>query len=351
MFCAFFQFCKQIIPLKCYILVEIKIEAIKRFYRNQFTTMTKKQNYSVVINVQDVHKSFKEVHAVRGLSFDIKPGEFVALLGPNGAGKTTMVEMIEGIQTPDAGKIFIQDKNWGNSKRNELNKILGISLQETWFIEKLTVWETLQLFASFYKLPDSRVGEVVELVDLGEKVKAYVKNLSGGQKQRLSLGISLINHPEILLLDEPTTGLDPMARRGIWNILKGLKENNNTTMVLTTHYMEEAEQLCDKIILIDHGKILAQGTLDDLLSQCGFNEIIEIDFDQKEVVDFNAINGMVKVLETPKGYMLEVGKIVDALPLILEMAKQKGLNISNLECRKVTLDDLFISITGRHLID
>src|SRR3972149_4272478 len=181
-----------------------------------------------VIEVNNVFKSFKDVHAVQGISLKIQPGEFVAVLGPNGAGKTTLVEMIEGIQKPDKGEILIKGKRWKKSNHAALNRIIGISLQETWFIEKLTVKETLGLFASFYKLDGNRVEEIIKLVQLEEKEKAYVKNLSGGQKQRLALGISLINYPEVLLLDEPTTGLDPTARREIWKILQKLKMEKNT---------------------------------------------------------------------------------------------------------------------------
>lgn len=217
-----------------------------------------------VIQVKNVHKSFKSVHAVRGINLEILPSQFVALLGPNGAGKTTMVEMIEGIQKPDSGEILITGKPWkGNEK--EFRKIIGLSLQETRFIDKLRVFETLRLFASFFELGRERCEEVMDLVGLGEKRQAYVVNLSGGQRQRLALGVALLNKPKILLLDEPTTGLDPQARREVWTILKKLKDSSATSLILTTHYMEEAEQLCDYIVIMDHGTILKEGTLHDLL--------------------------------------------------------------------------------------
>ncbi|MFH1161612.1 MAG: ABC transporter ATP-binding protein, partial [bacterium] len=193
-------------------------------------------------------------------------GQFVALLGPNGAGKTTLVEMIEGIQKPDRGDIRILGKPW-KGHETELRQIIGLSLQETRYIEKLTTFETLRLFGSFFGLGKERVGEVLQLVGLEEKRKAYTVNLSGGQRQRLALGIALINHPRILLLDEPTTGLDPNARREIWEILRNLRKASNTSMILTTHYMEEAQQLCEQIVIIDEGKILREGTLDLLLSE------------------------------------------------------------------------------------
>ncbi len=249
-----------------------------------------------VIEVRDVHKSFRTVQAVRGIDLSISPGQFVAILGPNGAGKTTLVEMIEGIQQPDSGDIFIMGKTWkGNEKY--LRNVIGLSLQETHFIDKLNVWETLRLFASFFEIGKGRCEEVIRLIALEEKRKAWVVNLSGGQRQRLALGIALLNNPKILMLDEPTTGLDPNARREIWAILLKLKEQSDTSLILTTHYMEEAEQLCDYIVIIDQGKILKQGTISGLL-----------------------------------------GDIRD-------------IPVRPVETRKITLDDLFISLTGRHLDD
>jgi ABC-2 type transport system ATP-binding protein len=217
-----------------------------------------------VIEVKNVTKSFKTVQAVRGIDLRIFQGQFVALLGPNGAGKTTLVEMIEGIQKPDSGEIFILGKKWKGNE-DELRQVIGLSLQETRFIDKLTVKETVKLFASFFDLDNKRVDEIISMVGLDEKRKSYIVNLSGGQRQRLALGIALLNDPKILLLDEPTTGLDPNARREIWAILKELKERSQTSLILTTHYMEEAEKLCDRIVIIDSGLILKEGTLEELL--------------------------------------------------------------------------------------
>ncbi|MBP2681865.1 MAG: transporter ATP-binding protein [Candidatus Krumholzibacteriota bacterium] len=217
-----------------------------------------------VIEVKDVHKSFKAVRAVRGVDLRIRRGEFVAILGPNGAGKTTLVEMIEGIQRPDRGEITILGRKW-KGHADELHSVIGLSLQETRFVDKLRVTETLRLFASFYQLGQDRVDEIISIVGLEDKKRSYVVNLSGGQRQRLALGLSLINRPKVLLLDEPTTGLDPNARREIWAILRGLKKDSETSLILTTHYMEEAEQLCDTIVIMFEGKVLREGTLRDLL--------------------------------------------------------------------------------------
>lgn len=218
------------------------------------------------IEVKNIYKSFKDVKAVRGISFTINPGEFVAILGPNGAGKTTTVEMMEGLKKPDSGEIFLQGKAWSKHEK-ELRSIIGLSLQETRFPEKLTVFETLCLFASFFKLGENRVNEIIELTGLESKRKSMAGTLSGGQRQRLALGVALLNTPQILFLDEPTTGLDPHSRLDLWNILKELKDKGETTLILTTHYMEEAESLCDRIIIINEGKVIKEGKLEELLDE------------------------------------------------------------------------------------
>ncbi|MDR1722709.1 MAG: ABC transporter ATP-binding protein [Tannerella sp.] len=219
-----------------------------------------------MIEVENIYKSFGDVHAVRGISLNIKAGEYVALLGPNGAGKTTTVEMMEGLRMPDSGSITIEGMNWKKHER-ELRRIIGLSLQETRFTEKLSVVETLRLFASFFDMDNRRVEEVIVLTGLEDKRKAFVGTLSGGQRQRLALAVALLNRPRILFLDEPTTGLDPHSRLDLWNILKTLKDEGYTTLILTTHYMEEAESLCDHIIIVDNGVILREGALGELLAE------------------------------------------------------------------------------------
>jgi ABC-2 type transport system ATP-binding protein len=304
------------------------------------------------IQVKDVYKSFKTVQAVQGIDLTISPGQFVALLGPNGAGKTTLVEMIEGIQKPDKGEILIMGKKW-KGHEEELRQLIGLSLQETHFIDKLNVRETLKLFASFYRLGNNRVEEIISIVGLEEKVKSYVVNLSGGQRQRLALGIALLNSPKILLLDEPTTGLDPNARQEIWNILLSLKVKLDTSLVLTTHYMEEAERLCDFIVIIDKGKILKQGKLEQLLDVDGF---------EGKTIEFSLQNpglAMQRVFEdsiykarwsADKDKMsIALNSMEEDLPAFLEFLNKAGIKIRNLEFRKRTLDDVFTSLTGRHL--
>jgi ABC-2 type transport system ATP-binding protein len=304
-----------------------------------------------VIEVKEVYKSFKTVQAVKGVDMRIDHGQFVALLGPNGAGKTTLVEMIEGIQKPDSGEILIMGEKWrGNEEA--LHRIIGLSLQETHFINKLTVWETLRLFASFYQLDRLRVTEIIENVGLEEKRRSYVGNLSGGQRQRLSLGIALLNHPKILVLDEPTTGLDPNARREIWSILLHLKERSQTSLILTTHYMEEAEHLCDYIIIIDQGRILKEGTLKQLLDDDHGKKIIEFTLEQPYAASDLFNTGETFQIQwdsrNEKGF-IALTQIELELPEFLSYLKLKNLHLKNLECRRKTLDDLFTSMTGRRL--
>jgi ABC-2 type transport system ATP-binding protein len=305
-----------------------------------------------ILEVREVYKNFKEVKAVDGVSFTVAGGEFIALLGPNGAGKTTTVEMIEGIQIPTNGEISISGMHWKGNE-SKLHRLISLSLQETRFIDKLTVDETVRLFASFYNLPNSRVIEVIEIVDLVEKKKSYVQNLSGGQRQKLALAIALLNNAPLLLLDEPTTGLDPTARREIWNILMNLKKSQKTSLILTTHYMEEAEYLCDRIIIMDKGKILAQGTLDELLSASNSKEIIEFSTFDNIPKDFFCGVGVIKQIwdERTNNGKLIVNNIIDQLPLFLNKVKDYNIKLTQLECRKLTLDDLFISMTGKHLGD
>jgi ABC-2 type transport system ATP-binding protein len=304
-----------------------------------------------VIEVNQVCKSFKAVQAVRGVDFKIFKGQSVALLGPNGAGKTTLMEMIEGIQKPDQGDIFIMGKQWKGNER-QLHRIIGLCLQETHFIDRLTVFETLKLFASFYNLDQQRANKIISIISLDEKADSYVGNLSGGQRQRLALGIALLNNPNILLLDEPTTGLDPNARREIWSILQHLKEHSQTSLVLTTHYMEEAEQLCERIIIIDKGRILKQGTLEELLEEDNGDKIIEFSLDKQ--------GSQMPLAQTDLGFQIqwdadrengtiELNRLESQLTEFLVFLNQNNLRLSHLECRRKTLDDLFTSMTGRRL--
>ena len=280
----------------------------------------------LILKVKDVYKHFKAVKAVDGVSLEVGEGEFIALLGPNGAGKTTLVEMIEGIQKPNKGQIILNGKNWSGNE-SELHRFIGISLQETMFFDKTTVKETLDVFSSFYKLPFTRIDEILEIIHLTDKRKSYVENLSGGQRQKLALGIAMLHNAH-------------------------LREQHNTSMILTSHYMEEAEFLCDRIIIMDNGKILAQGTLDQLLIEKGCYEIIEFSLNETlENIDFLLESGFQK---TTWDHRLGTGKllvfdIVSQLPRFMAKLQENNLSLKSLECRKMTLDDLFIDMTGRHL--
>lgn len=271
-----------------------------------------------LIDVRNVVKRFKDTIAVNNLSLQIQKGEFVALLGPNGAGKTTLIEMLEGIQKPDAGSISILGTTWKESETFLRSKV-GLALQETRFMDRITVRETLNLFGTFYKSKKQRLSEILELINLEEKQNTYVNNLSGGQRQRLALGVSILNYPEILFLDEPTTGLDPGARRDVWKILNRLRQDK-TTMILTTHYMEEAEILCEKIIIMDHGKILDQGTLTDLLGRSDSGEIIRFSMeDGSNPENLVPSEGMYKFFWDPakSEARIHVSAITDYLPELI----------------------------------
>ena len=304
-----------------------------------------------LITVSNVKKSFGNVRAVKGVNFTLAKAEYVALLGPNGAGKTTLVEMIEGIRHPDAGDILIKGKKLQENK-DELYNILGISFQETKFFEKISVIETIRMFASFYGMTEEKVSEVMDIVGLREKEKAFTKNLSGGQRQRLALAVAILNEPEILILDEPTTGLDPTARREIWDILMNLKRDHKASLILTTHYMEEAAYLCDRIIIMDHGEIITEGTLDELLAQENIHHVAEFSVLENipEMLK-NRHNGLeIKWDEQFSKGSCELIDITHDLPQLFNLFEQNKLTLHDFELRKPTLDDLFLRKTGRRLV-
>src|SRR5215831_18375697 len=227
----------------------------------------------VAIQCRGLRKTYDgKVEAVRGLDLEIQTGECFGLLGPNGAGKTTTIEILEGLLQPTSGEVEILGRRWQTHTR-ELREWLGISLQETRLSEKLTVRETLQLFASFYRHPVP-VQSVLEELSLQEKAGALVGKLSGGQKQRLAVATALVANPKILFLDEPTTGLDPQSRRQLWEIIRQFQSRNGTVL-LTTHYMDEAERLCDRLAIIDHGQVIAEGSPSDLIERLGGHHVVE----------------------------------------------------------------------------
>ncbi len=221
------------------------------------------ESHSSALRVIGLRKSYKDVVAVDGIDLEVHPGECFGLLGPNGAGKTTTIEICEGLTTADAGEVLVLGRRWDTDAR-DLRERLGIQLQETQLSDKLTVEETVRLFRSFYTQGPA-TNDVIRLVQLEEKRTARVGALSGGQKQRLALACALVGNPELLFLDEPTTGLDPQARRQLWDLITVFKREGRT-VVLTTHYMDEAEQLCDRVAIMDHGRIISLGTPNDLMA-------------------------------------------------------------------------------------
>src|SRR5229473_2639426 len=224
------------------------------------------------LHVRQLRKAYREVRAVDGLDLEVQAGECFGLLGPNGAGKTTTVEICEGLTEPDSGDVEVLGQRW-SSNAAQLRQRLGIQLQDTQLSEKLTVFETVRLFRSFFR-QGAVASEAIARVQLEEKQKSRVGDLSGGQKQRLALACALVGDPDFLFLDEPTTGLDPQARRQLWELIEQFKLAGRT-ILLTTHYMDEAERLCDRVAIMDHGKIIAQGTPRELIASIGVEHLVE----------------------------------------------------------------------------
>lgn len=301
---------------------------------------------------KNLRKSFGKLTAVNDLSLEVKAGECLALLGPNGAGKTTTVEMLEGLIQPDAGEISIFGLSLARERRKIMEKV-GVMLQDTQLYKKLTVRETLQLFASFFQksLP---VSEALAMVQLQDKADARLEALSGGQKQRAYLACSLINEPRLLFLDEPTTGLDPQARRSIWDLLEK-HMSHERSILLTTHYMDEAEKLAHRVAVIDHGKIIAMGSPDHLIrSICGeqvlrFRFSLPADEIQRRLGDI--LPWMQQTSRTGEGFELIAADIIQHLTELSRVADREGLKFEQLEMRRSTLEDVFLKLTGRSMRD
>ena len=307
----------------------------------------------LALEVIGLRKSFGDVVAVNGLELRIGAGQCFGLLGPNGAGKTTTIEICEGLNTPDAGTVRILGKSWVSDESWLRNRI-GIQLQETQLAEKLSVFETLTLFRSFYE-QGRTIDEVIDLVQLGEKRTARFNTLSGGQKQRLALACALVGDPELLFLDEPTTGLDPQSRRQLWTVLEGLKREGRT-ILLTTHYMDEAERLCDNIAIVDHGTVIALGTPRELIASLGADHVIRLGVSAEAeaahpiaLSELLALPDVTGGRETAAGYELRVGSVQAVLPSLLTLAAQRNVSWSELSTHSATLEDVFVALTGREL--
>jgi ABC-2 type transport system ATP-binding protein len=306
------------------------------------------------VEVRDLVKNYGAVEAVRGLSFDIAAGECFGLLGPNGAGKTTTVEILEGLLRPTSGDVAVLGRRWGREDR-EIRERLGVCLQQTVLSEKLQVGETVSLFRALYR--DGRPpGDVIEDVGLQEKTRARVGTLSGGQKQRLAVACALVGDPLLLFLDEPTTGLDPQSRRQVWDIVNAFKRRGRT-VVLTTHYMDEAEKLCDRIAVVDHGRVIAQGTPRELIRSLGGDHVVEIAVEAGDPArplapeDLAGLPSVRSVHAEAGHLLLTVSEPHVAIPPLLQKLDERGRVLASLTTRQASLEDVFVSLTGRHLRD
>jgi ABC-2 type transport system ATP-binding protein len=302
-----------------------------------------------VISVTDLYKTYGTLKAVDGISFTVAKGEIFGLLGPNGAGKTTTVEMIEGLRKPDAGRIVVLDRD-ATKDEDGIKERIGIQPQAPALYPLLTVEEILDLFRTVYKksLP---TGQLMEMFSLQESRNTLVKNLSGGQQQRLSVAIAMVNDPDITFLDEPTTGLDPQARRNLWMVIEGLKRKGKT-IVLTTHYMDEAEVLCDKIAIVDHGKIIAMGSPEDLIHAYFKESAIQFEAETPPPRELLlSLSGVSQVTCNGSEVVLYTTDIPATMSAILDYAKQNNCAgmLKNVNVRQATLEDVFLKITGRRI--
>jgi ABC-2 type transport system ATP-binding protein len=292
------------------------------------------------------------VEAVRGIDLQVRRGECYGVLGPNGAGKTTTIEILEGLLTATSGTARVLGLEWGKDDRR-IRQQIGVSLQETELSDKLTVRETLSLFRSFYPTGLS-VDQVIAKVSLEEKQNTWIKKLSGGQKQRLAVATALVGDPQLIFLDEPTTGLDPVSRRQLWDIIQSLVAAGKTVL-LTTHYMDEAERLCDRVAIFDNGKVIAEGTPKDLIRSMGAEHRIEISWEGEwppratEVIQ--RIAGVESQRRHEHGLSIYVDQPHRVLPGLVAALAESGVALNNLATRHATLEDLFVSLTGRHLIE
>lgn len=312
--------------------------------------------------IRGLRKSFADVKAVDGIDLEVQPGECFGLLGPNGAGKTTTIEICEGLTEPDDGTVELLGLNWRTGAK-ELRQRIGIQLQETQFSDKLTVEETIRLFRSFFRRGIT-TDEAIALAQLEEKRRSRVGGLSGGQKQRLAMATALVGDPELLFLDEPTTGLDPQARRHIWDLVEGLKQAGRT-IILTTHYMDEAERLCDRVAIMDHGHVIALGTPQQLIATVGGEDIVEFAVcaspgrecgpdAPKAEVNAETLTGIdgVQSHRTDNGlHQLSVTELHTSVPRIFAALEEQGLHLSEFRTHSATLEDVFVRLTGRNLRD
>jgi ABC-2 type transport system ATP-binding protein len=305
----------------------------------------------VAMRVSNLRKAYKDVVAVDDIDLEIRAGECFGLLGPNGAGKTTTIEICEGLTEPDGGDVELLGRRWATDASG-LRQRLGIQLQETQLADKLTVLETVRLFRSFYQ-QGPQPADVIGLVQLEEKQHTRVNALSGGQKQRLALACALVGEPDLLFLDEPTTGLDPQARRQLWDLIEEFKRRGRT-ILLTTHYMDEADRLCDRVAIMDHGKVIARGTPRELIASLGVDHVVEFSTVDGRTVDLAALGrlaGVRHVRAEDGGVAIQATELHRVLPSLLDELARQSMPLAELRTHSATLEDVFVSLTGRHLRD
>ena len=306
--------------------------------------MTPAAGSSVAIRCRDLHKHFGDTHAVRSLDLEVRAGECFGLLGPNGAGKTTTIEILEGLQPADSGSVEILGLTW-NGDAAALRPRLGIQLQETELPDRLTVEETIRLFRALH--PEGFTeDELVARVELGEKRKTQVRNLSGGQRQRLSLACALAGRPDILFLDEPTTGLDPQSRRHIWDLCMDFRAGGGT-ILLTTHFMDEAERLCDRLAIIDHGQVLVRGTPQELIATSGLAPRVTVGTDRPlELQWLTELPEVSEVEVTGSTARFQTAHPAPALARLTAILGEQGIEIHELTVRQATLEDVYLQLTS-----
>ncbi len=306
------------------------------------------------IETKDLVKRFEDVEAVKGIDLEIEEGELFGLLGPNGPGKTTTISMLCTIQRPSSGsaKIYGHDVV---KEPDTVRRLIGIVFQDPSLDDNLTGRENLNFHARLYKVPrneiDQRINEVLTLVELSDKADVIVKKYSGGMKRRLEIARGLLHHPKVLFLDEPTLGLDPQTRRHIWDYVEKLNKEKRITMILTTHYMDEADKLCDRIAIIDHGKIVALDTPDNLKRDVGGDVVImTVPSDTDQLKTELERLPIVKSAQSVDGTLrLSVENGETAIPIFMDVARQEGIAVPSIALHEPTLEDIFIKYTGREI--